>query len=403
MVKKTPKSASSKDSSLKEYRAATKAVRVGQLRGYEGEHSEPIYTTSSFVFESAEQAAARFSYEEEGNVYSRFTNPTVRAFEERLAALEGADSCVATSSGMAAMLSICMTALNAGDHIVSSRSIFGASYMLLNSLMTRFGIDVSFVELTNVDEWRAALRSNTKLVFLETPTNPLTEVGDIAAISDIAHNYNADIKVVVDNCFCTPVLQRPLEFGADVVMHSATKFIDGQGRCVGGAVVGNQEFVGEKVVTFMRTAGPSASPFNAWVFAKGLETMGLRVNQACDNALQLAEYLAEHGAVNKVYYPGLASHPQYALAASQQSKGGAVVSFEVAGGRAAAWSLINNTELLSITANLGDTRTTITHPYTTTHARWSDQDKAEVGISDSLIRIAVGLEDVQDLIEDLQL
>lgn len=385
-----------------DYRSATKAVRVGQLRGSEGEHSEPIYTTSSFVFESAEQAAARFSYQEEGNVYSRFTNPTVRAFEERLAALEGADSCVATSSGMAAMLSICMTALKAGDHVVSARSIFGASYMLLNSLMTRFGIEVSFVELTDLEAWRNALQANTKMVFFETPTNPLTEIGDITAIADITHTYNPDIKVVVDNCFCTPVLQRPLEFGADVVMHSATKFIDGQGRCVGGAVVGDQEFVGEKVFGFMRTAGPSASPFNAWVFLKGLETMGLRVNQACDNALLLAEYLSEQSAVTKVYYPGLVGHPQYALAASQQSKGGAVVSFEVAGGRETAWNLINHTELLSITANLGDTRTTITHPYTTTHARWSEQDKAKVGLSDSLIRIAVGLEDVQDMIEDLQ-
>lgn len=384
------------------YRSATQAVRAGQRRGLEGEHSEPIYTTSSFVFESAEQAAARFSYEEDGNVYSRFTNPTVRTFEQRLAVLEGADSCVATSSGMAAMLSICMTALNAGDHIVSSRSIFGATYMLLNSLMTRFGVDITYVELTELEEWRNALSANTKLVFLETPTNPLCEIGDIAAISDIAHSFNPDIKVVVDNCFCTPVLQRPLEFGADVVMHSATKFIDGQGRCVGGAVVGDQEFVGDKIFSFMRTAGPSISPFNAWVFSKGLETMALRVNQACDSALVLAEYLSEHKAVNKVYYPGLQSHPQYALAESQQSKGGAIVSFEVKGGQKAAWDLINNTELLSITANFGDTRTTITHPYTTTHARWSDQEKAQVGITDELLRIAVGLEDVQDIIEDIQ-
>ena len=384
------------------YRAATRAVRAGQSRGPESEHSEPIYTTSSFVFESAQQAAARFSYEEDGNVYSRFTNPTVRTFEQRLAALEGADSCVATSSGMAAMLSICMTALSAGDHIVSSRSIFGASYMLLHGLLTRFGIKVTFVNLTNLDEWRGALSADTKLVFLETPTNPLTEIGDIGAISELTHSFNPDIKVVVDNCFCTPVLQRPLEFGADVIMHSATKFIDGQGRCVGGAVVGDQEFVGEKVFSFMRTAGPSASPFNAWVFAKGLETMGLRVNQACDNALVLAEYLSEHKSVSKVYYPGLPSHPQSALAASQQSKGGAIVSFEVKGGQESAWNLINRTELLSITANLGDTRTTITHPYTTTHARWTDREKSEVGINDELLRIAVGIEDVQDIIEDLR-
>jgi len=384
------------------YRPATQAVRVGQLRGSEGEHSEPIYTTSSFVFESAEQAAKRFSYEEEGNVYSRFTNPTVRAFEERLAALEGADSCVATSSGMAAMLTICMTGLNAGDHVVSSRSIFGASQILLNKVLADFGVETTFVELTDLDEWRSALTSKTKMVFFETPTNPLTEIGDIAAISDIAHSHNPDIKVVVDNCFCTPVLQRPLEHGADVVMHSATKFIDGQGRCVGGAIVGDADFVGEKVFGFMRTAGPSISPFNAWVFAKGLETMSLRVNQACDNAMHIAQSLNEISAVNKVYYPGLESHPQYALANSQQSKAGAVVSFELEGGREAAWRLINGTELMSITANLGDTRTTITHPYTTTHARWSEQDKAQAGITEGLIRIAVGLEDSQDLVEDLR-
>ena len=393
MVKKTQKN----------YRPATQAVRVGQLRGSEGEHSEPIYTTSSFVFDSAEQAAARFSYAEEGNVYSRFTNPTVRSFEARLAALEGGDSCVATSSGMAAMLSICMSALKAGDHIVSSRSVFGATYILLNNLMTRFGVDITCVDLTNLQEWRSALRTNTKMVFLETPTNPLTEIADIGAISEVAHGFNSDIKVVVDNCFCTPVLQRPLEYGADVVMHSATKFIDGQGRCVGGAVVGDKDFVGDKVFSFMRTAGPSISPFNAWVFTKGLETMALRVNQACDNAMLLAESLLEQDKVSKVYYPGLPSHPQYALAASQQSKGGAIVSIELEGGREAAWNLINSTEMLSITANLGDTRTTITHPYTTTHARWSEQDKAQVGISDSLVRIAVGLEDVHDIIEDLHL
>ena len=387
----------------KDYRPATQAVRVGQSRGSEGEHSEPIYTTSSFVFESAEQAAARFSYKEQGNVYSRFTNPTVRGFEQRLAALEGGDSCVATSSGMAAMLTICMTALQAGDHIVASRSIFGASYMLLSTLMTRFDIAVSFVDLTDLDEWRAAMQANTKMVFFETPTNPLAQIGDIGAISDIAHKHNSDIKVVVDNCFCTPILQRPLEFGADVVMHSATKFIDGQGRCIGGAIVGDQEFVGNELLAFMRTAGPSASPFNAWVFSKGLETMGLRVNQSSDNALQLAEYFAEHKAVSKVYYPGLQSHPQYDLAASQQTKGGAVVSFELDGGQPRAWKLINDTQLLSITANLGDTRTTITHPYTTTHARWSDNEKAQAGITDGLVRIAVGLEDVQDIIEDLQL
>lgn len=384
------------------YRPATQAVRVGQLRGSEGEHSEPIYTTSSFVFDSADQAAKRFSYQEAGNVYSRFTNPTVRVFEERLAALEGGASCVATSSGMSAMLTICMSGLKTGDHVVSSRSIFGASQILLSKILGDFGVETTFVELTDLDQWRAALTSKTKMVFFETPTNPLTEIGDIAAISDIAHSYNADIKVVVDNCFCTPILQRPLELGADVIMHSATKFIDGQGRCVGGAIVGDADFVGDKVFSFMRTAGPSISPFNAWVFAKGLETMALRVNQACDNAAVLAEHLSEVAGVGTVYYPGLETHPQYQLAKSQQSKAGAIVSFELEGGREAAWNLIDNTQLMSITANLGDTRTTITHPYTTTHARWSEADKAAAGITEGLVRIAVGLEDSQDLVEDLR-
>ena len=385
----------------KQYRPATQAVRVGQLRGSESEHSEPIYATSSFVFDSAEQAARRFSYEEEGNVYSRFTNPTVRSFEQRLAALEGGESCVATASGMAAMLTICMSGLKAGDHIVSSHSIFGASRVLLNKVLGDFGVETTFVSLTDLNEWKLALRANTKMVFFETPTNPLTEIGDIAAISELAHAHNPDIKVVVDNCFCTPVLQRPLELGADVVMHSATKFIDGQGRCVGGAIVGDQEFVGDKVFGFMRTAGPSMSPFNAWVFLKGLETMALRVNQACDNAEYLANHLNQLAQVKQVFYPGLTSHAQYDLAKRQQSRAGAVVSFELKGGREAAWKLINQTEMLSITANLGDTRTTITHPYTTTHARWSEGDKARVGISEGLIRIAVGLEDINDIVEDL--
>jgi len=385
----------------RKYRPATLAVRAGQSRGLEQEHSEPIYTTSSFVFDSAEQAAARFSYQEAGNVYSRFTNPTVSVFEKRLAALEGGQTCVGTASGMSAMLSICMAGLAAGDHIVSSRSIFGASQMLINQVLAGFDVSSSFVELSNLDAWRAALTKQTKMVFFETPTNPLTELGDIAAISELVHAYNPDILVVVDNCFCTPILQRPLEFGADVVMHSATKFIDGQGRCVGGAIVGSEEFVGEKVFSFMRTAGPSMSPFNAWVFAKGLETMPLRVNQASDNAMQLAQWLSEQAGVEHVFYPGLESHPQYELAKKQQSKAGAVVSFTLKGGQAAAWELINKTQLLSITANLGDTRTTITHPYTTTHARWTEQQKLSAGIVDGLLRVAVGLEDVADIIDDI--
>ncbi len=385
----------------KQYRPATLAIRSGHERSQFGEHSEAIFTTSSFVFATAEQAKARFSYEEEGNVYSRFTNPTVNVFQQRLAAMEGGDACIGTASGMSAMLAVCMSGLKAGDHLVSSRSIFGASKVLLSSLLSNFGVEVTFVELTKLDEWRDALQSNTKMVFFETPTNPLMEVGDIAAISDVAHSHNPDIKVVVDNCFCTPILQQPLSLGADVVLHSATKFIDGQGRCVGGAVVGDAEFVGEKVLGFMRTAGPSMSPFNAWVFTKGLETLALRVNQACDNARIVAEYLSEHSKVERVFYPGLESHPQYALVNSQQSRPGAVLTFEVNGGLEAAYALINQTELMSITANLGDTKTTITHPFTTTHARWSNEEKAKVGITEGLIRIAVGLEDPLDLIEDI--
>ena len=384
------------------WRPATQAVRAGQVRGAEQEHSEPIYTTSSFTFASAAEAAARFAQESPGNVYSRFTNPTVRAFEQRLAVLEGGEACVATASGMSALLSICMCALESGDHIVSAKSIFGASRMLLTQTMARCGVSTTLVDMTDLDQWRSALTERTRMVFFESPTNPLTELADISAISRLVHEFNPDIKVVVDNCFCSPALQQPLALGADVVLHSATKFIDGQGRCVGGAVVGDQEFVGEKVAGFMRTAGPSMSPFNAWVFLKGLETLQLRVDKACDNAAVLAGFLAEHDQVEQVFYPGLETHSQYQLAQSQQSKPGAIVSFALKGGRQAAWQLIDSTELMSITANLGDTRTTITHPYTTTHARWSAADKLEVGITESIIRIAVGLEDPQDLIEDLR-
>ncbi len=386
---------------MSDYRPATKAVRAGQERTHEGEHSEPIFTTSSFVFESAERAAARFALEEEGNIYSRFTNPTVRVFEQRLAELEGAQACVGTGSGMAAMLAVCMAGLKAGDHVVSSYSVFGASHTLLTGIMANFGVQTTFVDLTSLDAWRDAILPNTRMVFFETPTNPLMEIGDIAAISELAHAANPDIKVVVDNCFCTPILQQPLSLGADLVLHSATKFIDGQGRCVGGAVVGDEEFVGDKIVSFMRTAGPSMSPFNAWVFAKGLETLPLRMSQACANAKQLAEHLSGVAQVEKVYYPELESHAQYDLAQRQQRKGGAVVSFEVKGGREAAWKLIDSTQLLSITSNLGDTRTTITHPYTSTHARWSEENKALAGISEGLIRVAVGLEDPLDVIDDL--
>jgi len=384
------------------WKEETKAIRSGFTATNEGEHSEAIFATSSFTFDSAEQAAARFSYEEEGNVYSRFTNPNVRLFEQRLAELEGGQACVATASGMAAILSICMTALKEGDHVVVSGSIFGATKMLFNGIMSKFGIKVSFVTLTDLAAWKNALSKETKLVFFETPTNPLMEIGDIAAISEVVHKHNPDIKVVVDNCFCSPVSQKPLALGADLVMHSATKLIDGQGRAIGGAVVGEEEFVGEQLFSFMRTAGTSMSPFNAWIFSKGLETLAIRVKAASESAQQVAHWLAEQDQVKQVFYPGLESHPQYQLARQQQKYPGSIVSFEIEGGREAAWSLINRVQMLSLTANLGDTRTTITHPGTTTHARWSDEDKQAAGISEGLIRLSVGLENVDDVIQDIQ-
>ena len=378
----------------------TLAVRAGQQRTAEHEHSEPIFPTSSYVFDNAAQAAARFKGEEAGNIYSRFTNPTVRTFEQRLAALEGGDSCVATSSGMAAILSTCMALLKSGDHIVSSRAIFGSTVVLFNKYITPFGVDVSYVPLTDLQAWREAIRPETRILFLETPSNPLTEVADIAALAALAHEY--DCLLVVDNCFCTPALQQPLKLGADIVIHSATKYIDGQGRCVGGAVVGNKELVGEGVYGFLRTAGPTMSPFNAWVFLKGLETLHLRMKAHSENALQLARFLEGQAAVSRVYYPGLESHPQHQLASQQQTGYGGVLAFEVKGGQKAAWKIIDNTQMLSITANLGDTKSTITHPATTTHGRLSEEERQDAGIQPGMIRIAVGLEDIEDIKADLQ-
>jgi O-succinylhomoserine sulfhydrylase len=377
----------------------TLAVRAGQVRTLEHEHAEPIFPTSSYVFDSAAQAAARFRGDEPGNIYSRFTNPTVRTFEQRLAALEGAERCVATSSGMAAILSTCMGLLQSGDHIVSSNAIFGSTVVLFNKYLSPFGIDVSYVPLADLDAWQRAIRPETRLLFLETPSNPLTEVADITALAELAHAN--DCLLVVDNCLCTPALQQPLKLGADIVIHSATKYLDGQGRCVGGAVVGNKELVGEGVFGFLRTAGPTMSPFNAWVFLKGLETLHLRMKAHSDNALQLARYLEAHAAVSRVYYPGLESHPQHELACRQQSGHSGVLSFDVKGGQAAAWKLIDSTRLVSITANLGDTKTTITHPATTTHGRLTEEERAEAGIGDGLVRIAVGLEDIEDIQADL--
>ena len=381
-----------------EFDFETRAVRAGQERSQFGEHSEALYLTSSFVFSSAAQAAARFSGEESGNVYARFTNPTVSNLQTRLAALEGAERCVATASGMSAILSMVMALLKAGDHIVSSRSIFGATQQLFGGILNRFGIETTYVPIDDPDAYRAALQPNTKLVFVETPSNPLMELADIAAIAEIAHGGGA--VLAVDNCFCTPALQRPLDFGADLVIHSATKYLDGQGRVLGGAVCGSNALL-EEVFKFLRTAGPTLSPFNAWVILKGLETLKIRMEAQSASALDLARKLESHPRVSRVFYPGLATHPQYALAVCQQSSGGAIVSFEVRGGREGAWRAVDRCRMLSITANLGDTKTTITHPATTTHGRIAAEARAAAGISEGLLRVAVGLESVADIYADL--
>lgn len=377
----------------------TLAVRAGQVRTSEGEQSEPIFPTSSFVFESAAHAAARFSGDEPGNIYSRFTNPTVRTFEQRLAALEGGERCVATASGMAAILTACMGLLKSGDHVVCSRSVFGTTVVLFNNFMARFGVETSFVRLDDLASWEQAIRPETKLLFLETPSNPLTQMVDIAALAEIAHRHGC--LLAVDNCFCTPALQRPLALGADLVIHSATKYLDGQGRCIGGAVIGSNELVGADVYGFLRTAGPTMSPFNAWVFLKGLETLALRMKVHSANALRVAQWLEAQRQVERVHYPGLPSHPQHRLATQQMSDFGGIVSFELKGGKGAAWKVIDATRMLSITANLGDAKSTITHPATTTHGRMSPEARAEAGITDGLVRVAVGLEAVEDIVRDL--
>lgn len=379
---------------------ATLGIRAGWTPGAESEHTTPIYATSSFVFQSAAEAAARFSGEVPGNIYSRFTNPTVQTFERRLAAMEGGESCVATASGMAAVLATCVPLLQAGDHIVSSQTLFGSTISLFDNYLKPFGIEVTYVDPANVQAWEEAIQPNTRMLFAETPSNPLTELVDIAALASVSRANNA--LLVVDNCFCTPILQRPLELGADIVIHSATKYLDGQGRCIGGAVIGDRELVGEKVFGFIRTAGPSLSPFNAWVFLKALETLDLRVRQHCANAQALAEWLEKQTGIERVYYPGLSSHPQHSLATDQQDGYGGIVSFDVKGGREAAWRLIDSTKMLSITANLGDTRTTITHPATTTHGRIPAEARERAGIGEGLIRISAGLENIDDIIADLQ-
>ncbi|MEE4204117.1 MAG: O-succinylhomoserine sulfhydrylase [Halieaceae bacterium] len=375
----------------------TLAVRAGIHRGPEGEHAEPIFTTSSYIFDSAADAAARFTGERQANVYSRYTNPTVRSFEQRLAALEGAEAAVGTASGMAAILTTCMALLRAGDHVICSRDVFGSTVGLFQNYFEKFGVEVSYVPLRDLDAWRCACRDNTRLMFCESPSNPLCEVADIAALAKLANDTGA--VLAVDNCFCTPALQQPLAMGAHLVIHSATKYLDGQGRVLGGAVVGSSELI-NPMVAFVRTCGPALSPFNAWVLLKGLETLSLRMARHCSNARSLAHWLLEQPAVAKVNFAGLEDHPGHQLAAIQQSDFGAVLSFEVIGGREAAWRFIDATQLMSLTANLGDAKTTIVHPATTTHGRLSDQQRAEAGISDGLIRIAVGLEHIEDLKAD---
>lgn len=376
----------------------TRAVRAGQVRTEEGEHSEPIFATSSFVFKNAAEAAERFATVS-GNIYSRITNPTVRNFEQRLASLEGGERCIATASGMAAIFTTCLGLLKAGEHIVASRSLFGPTVSLFNQVLSKLDISTSFVDLTDIDSWQAAIQDNTKVLFLETPSNPLIDVADIAAIAKVAHAN--DCLLVVDNCFCTPVLQQPLALGADIVIHSATKYLDGQGRCLGGAIVGSEQLVGGDIFSVFRSSGSTMSPFNAWVFLKGLETLDLRMQRHCDNAEALAVWLSEQAAVKHVYYPGLENHPQHQLARQQQTRFGGIISFEVAD-QTAAWQIIDATQIMSITANLGDAKSTITHPATTTHGRITPEQRAAAGISDGLIRISVGLEDVEDLKNDLQ-
>ncbi|MBT3827068.1 MAG: O-succinylhomoserine sulfhydrylase [Nitrosomonadales bacterium] len=383
---------------LRTSKFATNSVRAGTFRSSQGEHSESLYLTSSFIFQNAEEAAERFANQEAGNVYSRFTNPSVKMFEDRLAILEEAEECVATSTGMSAILSCIMSLCRAGDHVVVSRSVFGTTVKLFDNILSEWGLEVSYVALSDEEQWKNSLKKNTKLFFVETPSNPLMEVCDIKFLADLAHKNKS--LLIVDNCFCTPAHQIPVRFGADIIIHSATKYLDGQGRCLGGAVLGKRSLM-KKVRGFLRSAGTSMSPFNAWVFLKGLETLKIRMDAHASNAYKLAVWLEQNKKIEKVYYPGLDSHPQYELVKKQQNTGGGVVSFKVKGGKEAAWKLINSTRLLSITANLGDTRSTITHPSTTTHSRLNQDQRDLAGITENLIRIAVGLEDIDDIKADI--
>ena len=382
-----------------DYDLETQAIRAGHKRTHEDEHSIAIFPTSSYVFDSAEDASLKFTGQIEGNIYSRFTNPTVRAFEQRLAIMEQGERCLAFASGMAAIMAVGMGLLQAGDHVVCSRGVFGNTTMLFNNYFGKFGVSTDFVNLTDLNAWQAAIKPNTRFLFLETPSNPLTEIADIRALADLAHAHGC--LLVVDNCFCTPALQKPLTLGADIVVHSATKYIDGQGRCVGGAVVANQNIIEKAIYPYLRTGGATMSPFNAWVFLSGLETLAVRMQAHCDKAAELARWLEQQPNVEKVYHPSLSSHPQHELAKRQQSHFGGVLSFEVKGGKDAAWRLIDATKMLSITANLGDVKTTITHPATTTHGRLTPEAREKAGIKDGLVRISVGLEAIEDIKTDL--
>ena len=388
-----------KDIDWNDYSLETQAIRAGHRRTHEDEHSLPIFATSSYVFGSAEEAALKFTGQMPGNIYSRFTNPTVNAFQERLALMEKGERCLAFASGMAAIMAVGMGLLESGDHVVVSRSVFGNTVLMFQNYFGKFGVDADFVSLTDPAEWERAIKPNTRFLFLETPSNPLIEIADIKVIADIAHRHGC--LLVVDNVFCTPVLQKPLELGADIVVHSATKYIDGQGRCVGGAVVASEELIEKNIYPYLRTGGATMSPFNAWVFLSGLETLAVRMRAHCDNAFELAQWLERQPAVEKVHYPGLESHAQHELAKSQQNHFGGVVSFELKGGKDQAWKLIDSTRLLSITANLGDVKTTITHPATTTHGRLAPEVRAAAGIKDGLVRISVGLENIDDIKSDL--
>ncbi len=388
-----------KDINWNDYSLETQAIRVGHKRTHEDEHSIPIFTTSSYVFKSAEEAALRFTGKKTGNIYSRFTNPTVNAFQERLALMEKGERCIAFASGMAAIMAVGMGLLKAGDHVVCSRGVFGNTVLVFQNYFAKFGVETDFVDLIDTSAWEAAIKPNTRFLFLETPSNPLIEIADISALANIAHAHNC--LLIVDNCFCTPVLQKPFELGADIVIHSATKYIDGQGRCVGGAVIASDEIIEKYIYPYLRTGGATMSPFNAWVFLTGLETLSIRMKAHCDSAFELAKWLEQQPNVTKVHYPGLPSHAQHELAKRQQSQYGGIVSFELKGGKEQAWKLIDATEMISITANLGDVKTTITHPATTTHGRLTPEARTVAGIKDSLVRISVGLETIADIKNDL--